>query len=88
MHQGRIRTWIVSCMIVAMVGGLLSGCTKEKPILDELGEDGSGKLRVMYYSEDQFYREFGGYFAIEYPNIEIEIVDMQKMYEQTGYYFD
>lgn len=90
MHQGRIRTWIVSCMIVAMVGGLLSGCTKEKPILDELGEDGSGKLRVMYYSEDQFYREFGGYFAIEYPNIEIEIVDMQKMYEQTedGLLFD
>ena len=70
-------------MIVALVGSLLSGCAKEKPILDELGEDGTGKLRVMYYGEDQFYRDYGGYFGIEYQNIEIEVVDMQSMYAQT-----
>lgn len=83
MHQGKIRTWLISCLIVVMVGSLLSACTKEKPILDELGEDGSGTLRVMSYDEESFFREYGSYFAIEYPNIDIEVVDMQTMYEQS-----
>lgn len=82
LHQGKIKTWLISCFMIVMVGSLLSACAKENPILDELGEDGSGTLRVMFHGEDQFYRQYGGYFAIEYPNIDVEVVDMQSMYAQ------
>lgn len=73
-------TGVAACMAITM----LSGCTNEKPVIDKLAEDGSGKLRVMYYDEEQFYRQYGGYFTIQFPNIDIEVVSTQPMYENRG----
>lgn len=75
------KMW-VKCLTLCMVVALLAACAKEKPVLDKLAEDGSGKLKVMYYDEENFYREYGSYFTIKYPNIEIEVVNTNSMYQQ------
>lgn len=60
---------------------ILAGCVKEKSPLEALPEDGSGKIKVMYYDEDQFFRSYGNYFTIMFPNVEIEVVNVNKLYE-------
>lgn len=57
-------------------------------MLPELPKDGTGTLRVMYYDEDQFYRQYGAYFAIEYPDIAIEVVSTNDMYSNEEFQKD
>lgn len=57
-----------------------SAAASAKPVLDELGKDGKGTIKVVYYDEDNFYRQYGNYFNVKYPDIEFEIVSMQEMY--------
>lgn len=44
-------------------------------------------LRVMFYSEDYFYQQYGDLFAMKHPEIEIEVVSQQSIYngENTDY---
>ncbi|MGZ9585295.1 ABC transporter substrate-binding protein [Paenibacillus marinisediminis] len=70
-------------LTIFLVMVMLSGCMKEKPVIEELAKDGSGKLRVMYYDEEQFYREYGAFFSIEYPDIEIEVVSTNSLYQNN-----
>ncbi|TVX89720.1 ABC transporter substrate-binding protein [Paenibacillus agilis] len=73
-------SWVVVCMVIV----LLSGCIKEKPLLDELSEDGSGTLRVMYYDEESFQRQYGNYFSVKYPNMDIEVVSTKSFIDGDG----
>jgi multiple sugar transport system substrate-binding protein len=73
--------WIQKFVLLAMVGLLLAGCTS-----------GPGKndvktpmtVKVMYYSEDSFNQTYGDLFSIQNENIEIELVNTQKMYNDGG----
>lgn len=69
--------WIQKLVILVMVGVLLAGCSS-----------GSGKneaktpttVKVMYYNEDSFNQTYGDLFSIQNENIEVELVNTQKMY--------
>ncbi|MFL1674745.1 ABC transporter substrate-binding protein, partial [Paenibacillus dendritiformis] len=74
------KKWKIAVLLTAVVA-MLGGCFGEKPVLDELGKDGKGKIKVVYYDEDNFYREYGNYFNVKYPDIEFEIVNMNEMYK-------
>ncbi|MGG4395007.1 extracellular solute-binding protein [Paenibacillus thiaminolyticus] len=74
-----LKKWKIA-LLLTMVVALLGGCFGEKPVLDELGKDGKGTIKVVYYDEDNFYRQYGNYFNVKYPDIEFEIVSMQEMY--------
>ncbi|MDQ0089990.1 multiple sugar transport system substrate-binding protein [Paenibacillus anaericanus] len=37
-------------------------------------------LKVMFYSEDWFYQQYGDLFAMKHPEIEIEVVSHQSIY--------
>ncbi|WP_242069673.1 hypothetical protein [Paenibacillus dendritiformis] len=66
-------------LLLTLVVALLSGCFGEKPVLDELGKDGKGKSKVVYYNEESFYSQYGNYFNVKYPDIEFEVVNLQEM---------
>ncbi|MDU5145718.1 MAG: ABC transporter substrate-binding protein [Paenibacillus dendritiformis] len=76
-----LKKWKIA-LLLTMVVALLSGCFGEKPVLDELGKGGKGKIKVVYHNEDSFYRQYGNYFNVKYPDIEFEIVNMQEMYQE------
>ncbi|RJG21838.1 extracellular solute-binding protein [Paenibacillus thiaminolyticus] len=75
-----LKKWKIA-LLLALVVAMLSGCFGEKPVIDELGKDGKGKIKVVYYDEDSFYREYGNYFNVKYPDIEFEVVNMNEMYK-------
>ncbi|WP_028594101.1 ABC transporter substrate-binding protein [Paenibacillus assamensis] len=68
-------------LIFILVMTMLSACTGgAKSELPDLPEDGSGKIRVMYYSEQRFMSFYAVPFKVKYPNIEFEIVPASEFY--------
>ncbi|MDG0872559.1 extracellular solute-binding protein [Paenibacillus thiaminolyticus] len=69
---------------------LLSGCFGSKPVLEELGEEGKGTIKILYYNEDDFYREYGNAFNVKFPNIEFDIVSTKELMDKrrSGQDFD
>ncbi|WP_374020077.1 extracellular solute-binding protein [Paenibacillus thiaminolyticus] len=43
------KTAILLLVVISMLGG----CFAEKPVLEELGPEGKGKIKVLYYDEDR-----------------------------------
>ena len=78
-----MRKWKLALLLTLAVA-MVSGCFGEKPVLDGLGKDGKGKIKVVYYDEDGFYREYGNYFNVKYPEIEFEVVSMNEMYQDLN----
>ncbi|WP_182914588.1 ABC transporter substrate-binding protein [Paenibacillus thiaminolyticus] len=58
---------------------LLSGCFGSKSVLEELVEEGKGTIKVLYYNEDDFYREYGNAFNVKFPNIKFDIVSTKEL---------
>lgn len=69
-------------LLAAML--LVSGCLGDKPVLEPL-EEGKGKIKVLYYDEESFYRQYGNYFNIKFPDIEFEIISMENLYSSGDY---
>lgn len=67
------QKWKAAILLLAVIS-MLGGCFAEKPVLEELGPEGKGKIKVLYYDEDSFFKEFGNQFNLSYPNIELEVV--------------
>ncbi|MEX1030732.1 MAG: extracellular solute-binding protein [Paenibacillaceae bacterium] len=60
---------------------VITGCSLDVP---KVLNDEQVTLKVMYYDEQQFFREYGELLYAKFPNIEIEVVTMQNMYNQTN----
>ncbi|MGG3837609.1 extracellular solute-binding protein [Paenibacillus thiaminolyticus] len=76
-----LKKWKLT-LLLTMVVALLGGCFGEKPVLEELGKDGKGKIKVVYYSEEGFYTDYGNSFKVKYPDIEFEVVDQQEIFRE------
>ncbi|MFL1674733.1 ABC transporter substrate-binding protein [Paenibacillus dendritiformis] len=73
-----------SVLLLLAVIAMLGGCMGKTPVLEELGEDGTGKLKVMSYSEALFYEEYGNPFHMKYPNIQFEVVSIQEIFQDMS----
>ncbi|MCM3339015.1 extracellular solute-binding protein [Paenibacillus sp. MER TA 81-3] len=71
--------WKIAILMLTVIA-LISGCFGEKPVLEELGEDGKGKLKVLYHDENSFYHEYGNYFNVKFPEIEFEVISTNEIY--------
>ncbi|MBG9794996.1 sugar ABC transporter substrate-binding protein [Paenibacillus dendritiformis] len=69
-------------IVMLVLLSLLGGCLGQKPVLEELGKDGSGKIKIMYDSEEAFYNDYGNQFLIKYPNIKFEVVSTGEIDEE------
>lgn len=58
---------------------LVTGCSDT-----EKTDDVKGPLKVMFFNESNYLSEFGELFAIKYPNVQVEVVDTQSIYNFGG----
>ncbi len=79
----RWGSWLKQGTILVSIMALVSGCFGTKPVLEELGKDGRGKLKVLSYDEGDFFREYGNVFTLKFPNIDIEVVETKGLFQQT-----
>ncbi|MCM3337898.1 extracellular solute-binding protein [Paenibacillus sp. MER TA 81-3] len=74
------KKWKVAILLLTVIS-LLGGCFAEKPALEELGQEGKGKIKVLYYDEGSFYSDYGNNFNVKYPNIEFEVINTDQIYQ-------
>ncbi|MGG0824209.1 ABC transporter substrate-binding protein [Paenibacillus turicensis] len=58
---------------------LLAGCTSPSA---QGNKDANKVLKVMYWDESYFFQQYGDLFTMKYPNTEIQVVAMEKLYNQ------
>ncbi|QJD87390.1 ABC transporter substrate-binding protein [Cohnella herbarum] len=80
---------ILSMLMVFVMGiALLSACGggggKSKDELAPLGKDEEAKIKVMFWDSNYFFQEYGNVFNFKFPNIEIEVVNMQSIYSENS----
>ncbi|BFH67218.1 MAG: extracellular solute-binding protein [Paenibacillus dendritiformis] len=67
-------------LLLTLVAAMLGGCVGEKPVLEEMGKDGKGKIKLVFDDEESFFRQYGDSFNVKYPDIEFEVVNLQELY--------
>lgn len=65
----------VSKLIVIIICILATGCS----ITGSKEDNQARHLKVMYYSEEFFYKDYGDTFQAKYPNTEIEVIETQNL---------
>ena len=82
--MNRRRKWKTLLSLVLLSALLAtSACSwagKTNQVLPELGEDAKATIKVTYWDEGSFFREFGNLFLMQYPNIDIEVVSTNSIY--------
>lgn len=71
----------------ALLIGLMSACSGEgikEGELAPLSKDEQVKIKVMSWDSNYFFQEYGNMFATQFPNVEIEVVSMQQMYNEMA----
>ncbi|WP_239614760.1 ABC transporter substrate-binding protein [Cohnella mopanensis] len=82
-----MRKLLSMSLIFALVIVLLSACgggSKSEGKLEPLGKDEQVKIKVMFWDSNYFFQEYGNMFATQFPNVEIEVVNMQSIYSEDS----
>ncbi|TVX93355.1 ABC transporter substrate-binding protein [Paenibacillus agilis] len=75
------RLWKKGVLLLSIMA-LLSGCFGSEAVLEELDKDGKGTLKVLTYEENYFFQEYGNAFSLQFPNIDIEVVETKDLFQQ------
>ncbi|MBB6672296.1 extracellular solute-binding protein [Cohnella nanjingensis] len=65
---------------------LLSGCSgkSSKEALKPLDEKEQAKIKVMFWDQNYFFQEYGNLFISKFPNLDIEVANMQSIYNSEA----
>lgn len=78
--------------VFLLIGGLVltSACDRNSggPALEQLDQEEPVTLKVMYYSESSFLSKYGGMFLAKYPNIHIEVAEMNNVFNSAEKYYE
>lgn len=66
-------------LMSTLLAGVLAGCSTGG---NESKENVKSTLKVMHYDERSFYQQYGMLFSTLYPNIEIEVISTQGVYQE------
>jgi len=77
-----MKKWMKTSVAVCMSVALLAGCSFGQSNSRQEAEPAT--LKVMYYDENSFYSEYGMLFSAVYPNVEIEVVNTNGIYERAN----
>lgn len=77
------KSGLLLCVLVVMV--VLSACTqsggnKDNSAVSSLDREDSGTLKVAYFNEQAFYMQYGNAFQAMFPNIELEVVSTESVF--------
>jgi multiple sugar transport system substrate-binding protein len=68
-------------LFITLFTGLLAGCSTGGNVSKE---NVKTSIKVMYYDERSFYQQYGMLFAAMNPNIEIQVVSTQSIYNEQN----
>lgn len=71
-----LRGGVAICMSVAM----LTGCSLDFSKGSDKGSQEPRSLKVMYYNESSFFQEYGMLYSAIYPNVDIEVIESNQVY--------
>lgn len=77
-----MKKWMKTSLAVCMSTALLAGCSFGKNTSNNENEPTT--LKVMYYDENSFYSEYGMLYSAVNPNVDIEVVNTNKIYESVN----
>ncbi|MBD8500234.1 ABC transporter substrate-binding protein [Paenibacillus arenosi] len=83
-RENDARPWkllLVLSLVVTMLAACSGGSKSELP---PLAEDGTGKIRVMYWGEEEFLLDYGTPFNVMYPDMEFEVVPLAELNSSIG----
>lgn len=73
-----------SISVLLVITLLISGCTRETTNNQSTIDEKAHTIKIMYdYDEIEFYNQYGTLFTSKYPNIDMEIINMQLI-ESSG----
>ncbi|MEQ7054703.1 extracellular solute-binding protein, partial [Paenibacillaceae sp. P-4] len=72
--------WKVAILLLTIIS-LMSGCFGKKEALEPLQPS---KIKVLYQDEEAFYRDYGKYFHMKYPQIEVEVISEIQVLKNLG----
>lgn len=72
--------WLHKGCLALLACTLFAGCAA-RPVQET---EQRSSLKVMYSHENSFYWKYGDLFAMRRPNIDIEVVDMQRAYRNRA----
>jgi len=78
-----ISVMLGSALLVSVLSGC-SGTSKKEGQLEQLEKEAEAKIKVMFWDNNYFFQEYGNLFATQFPNIEIEVANMQSIYSQNS----
>ncbi|RRJ67643.1 extracellular solute-binding protein [Paenibacillus oralis] len=71
-------------LLVLLCGVVFAGCSSAPA--KETGQRSS--FKIMYADESYFFQQYGDLFAMQYPNIDIEVVSMNSIYSGDNQDYD
>lgn len=74
------RNWLHKGMLVLLACTLFAGCAS-RPVQEK---EQKSSLKIMFWDERYFFQEYGDLFAIGHPNIDIEVVSTNKIYNNSN----
>lgn len=69
------RIWKTGIFMLAILS-LLSSCGEQKEELEPLQ---AGTIKVVYLDEESFYEDYGKYFKLQFPQIDVEVISKSKL---------
>lgn len=72
----KVLMLVVCCLLVA-------GCTTSKSKTEEQANIKSS-IKVMFFDQGYFFQQYGDLFTVNFPNIDIQVVSTQSLYNQGG----
>jgi multiple sugar transport system substrate-binding protein len=78
----RTTTFIVLICLIIVSAGCSFGGDKSPQAMEKFDAKKNAAIKVMYWDDQYFMQKYGNLFMAKYPNIEIEVVSTQSMYEE------
>lgn len=79
-----LSKWRIGLLLFVVVT-LISGCFGEKPIVEKLGIDAEGELKVFTgFTEEAFHASYGQTFNMKYPNVKLKVINDHGINETQG----
>ncbi|MBA9086807.1 multiple sugar transport system substrate-binding protein [Fontibacillus solani] len=72
----KVLMLVVCCLLVA-------GCTTSKSKTEKQANIKSS-IKVMFFDQGYFFQQYGDLFTVNFPNIDIQVVSTQSLYNQGG----
>ena len=75
-----MRKWLKGGIALCLTAAMLTGCSFGFGKNGSDNENQARTLKVMYYDENSFFQEYGMLYSALYPNVEIQVVNTNNIY--------